>query len=249
MKRKQGIIAVLSVIYALCIVYGADIMYYDTIAYLSGKTWLRILRWSVIMYFLASLCHLFIAKILGIIAQKKIKSFNSKSFFFVIWGAILLGWLPIYGACYPGLGIYDGPSQLGGEITTHHPLVHTLFIHAMDFLAQRAGWRSWLVPYAVIQMGALSAVFAYLLTYLRSKGFGTVYLSVILAWFVLFPMNPMMAIATTKDTLFSAAFIMFVCELSKINTGGGIGERIVIASGLRVSAVCYAYGAIMVFMC
>ncbi len=223
MKRKQGIILFLAIIYAFCIVYGNDIMKYDTVAYMNGKTWGRIFIWTIIMYFSANLCRFPISGILGTIVNIEVK-IKTSHYFLLMWGIILLGWLPVYLACYPGLGIYDGPCQLV-EITTHHPLVHTLFIHGMNMLAQGLGWKSWLIPYTIIQMGVLSAVFAYLLTCLKNWGFNLIYLCVVLGWIVFFPMNPLMAAATTKDTLFAASFILVLCELVKVIRGGCIHWR------------------------
>lgn len=226
MKRRQGITAVLSVIYAVCIVYGNDIMNNDTVAYMSGGTWRRIVIWSVIMYFCTNLCRLLLQKSLKMKGTPaKTAAFQPLKFFLPMWGVILLGWLPVYAACYPGLAIYDGPAQLE-LITTHHPLVHTLFIQAMNYLAQKAGWESWVAPYAVIQMAVLSAAFAYLLTCLRAWGYGAAYTGIVLVWIAAFPVHPLMAVTTTKDTFFAACFILVICEVVRMIHGGGIlGKR------------------------
>lgn len=235
MKRKQGVIIVLSVIYAFCIVYGNDIMNNDTVAYMSRRTWGKIAIWSVIMYFCTNLCRFFIQRVLGIkVCLPKTNTFKPLKFFLLVWGVILLGWLPVYVACYPGLAIYDGPTQTE-LITTHHPLVHTLFIQGLNYFAQKAGWESWVAPYAVIQMAALSAAFAYLLTCLRKWGYNTVYICAVLAWIVFFPMHPLMAVATTKDTFFTVCFILLVCELVKMIRGGYFEEK---NNRLRFMIIC-----------
>ncbi len=236
MKRRQGILLFLSVIYAFCIVYGNDIMKYDTVEYLSGKTWGRILFWTVIMCIITNLCSFLISKICRLTADIKIKDFKASHHFGMMWVIILLGWLPVYLACYPGLGIYDGPCQLA-EITTHHPLAHTLFIHGMNMLAQRLGGISWLVPYTIIQMGLLAAAFAYLLTCLKDWGLNSIYIGVVLIWIIFFPMNPLMGTASTKDTIFAVLFLLVVCELIKIIHRGGIywGKRV---NCVRFAFVC-----------
>jgi len=217
-KRScRYIIAVLlAITYGVCLVWGNDIMNDDKIHYADKETWLRILGWSILMFFCINTFYYIIPKW---VKRRKQRIFNisDRRFFLTVWIFILIIWLPVYLACWPGLAIYDGPVQLV-NISTHHPFLHTLFIRACNSVAKSWGGREngWVVPYAVIQMGCLSAAFTYLLLCLKRWKFNRSYIYIILAWIVCFPMNPLMAVTTTKDTLFTASFLPFLCELGKI---------------------------------
>ena len=51
---------------------------------------------------------------------------------------LLLAWLPVYLAYYPGICAYDAPVQTGQIMEhyyfDHHPIVHTLFLQGMLWL-------------------------------------------------------------------------------------------------------------------
>lgn len=75
---------------------------------------------------------------------------------------------------------------------------------------------SWLVPYALIQMCVLACCFAYAILCLKRWAFSKVYIYIVLVWICLFPMNALMSVTSTKDTLFAAVFLLLICELGKM---------------------------------
>lgn len=164
-------------------------------------------------------------------------------FFWMIAGIIFVSYMPTYIACYPGLGIYDGPCQLG-LLTTHHPVIHTFFIR---FCEKFAGWlhlTSWLVPYSLIQMCIFICCLAYAVLCLKRFAFSKIYICLITAWICLFPMNALMSITSTKDTFFASLFLLLICELGKI-----LYNQEDYFNGERKRYHCIRYSIICFLMC
>ena len=58
---------------------------------------------------------------------------SDRALFFILWGILLLAWLPAYLALFPGTFGYDVPEQMQqffGEmpLTAHHPVLHTWLV-------------------------------------------------------------------------------------------------------------------------
>lgn len=161
-------------------------------------------------------------------------------------GIIFLGWLPCYLAYFPAIYSYDGEPQLIQYTThafdSHHPLLHTLFLgwcydmgqffhtklhFAMDGMA----------IYSLIQMLILAGAFACGIRFLASLHLNRLVLVSVTAWCILFPVNPLMAVTTTKDTLFTAFLLYTLIMLAEVLTAG----RLMGAPhtfGLFFSALC-----------
>ncbi len=216
--KKQIIIGMLSFIYAICIVLGHDIMLNDTIQYSNITVYVRILLWMFLWDGVINLILVLISycckKFDKILFNKKFIT-SDRKFFLIAYTAIIISWLPTYMACYPGLGIYDGPGQLT-SVTTHHPIIHTAFIHLCNWIVGVLSWTSWLIPYAMIQMIFMAGCFSYMLLCFKRWKLSLIYMTAVAIWIALFPMNSLMAITTTKDTFFTGIFILLFCELGKM---------------------------------
>ena len=136
---------------------------------------------------------------------------SSRQAFCLCLALLVVCWLPVALAFFPGITGYDIDNQFRqiqtGQYTTHHPLLHTLLIGGcMRLLGATAGY----ALYTGLQMAALAAAIAYAMSYLASircpKGLwmGLVVL------FTLAPQHAVMAVSGTKDVLFAAALLMFV---------------------------------------
>lgn len=140
---------------------------------------------------------------------------------------IFLCWLPCWIAYFPAIYSYDGEPQLiqytTGAFDNHHPVFHTLIMGWCYDLGQ---WITKLLPgesyldgmavYALIQ--SLFLIFAYTRVIRLAKllGAGKIFSTMLILWFALFPVHPLMAITTTKDTMYTAALVLFLCALSEI---------------------------------
>lgn len=135
----------------------------------------------------------------------------------VFWGClalILLAWLPVYLAYYPGICAYDAPVQTGQIMEhyyfDHHPLVHTLFLQGMLRLGESifGSTNAGMALYTAVQMILLAGSMAYGMLVLHQRS-GTVYWQiVVLLWAMFFPFHWYMSVSMTKDTVFSAFLLL-----------------------------------------
>lgn len=130
---------------------------------------------------------------------------------------LLLAWLPVFLAYYPGLFAYDVPWQLSQSIegyTTHHPLLHTLLLQAFYWLGGRMGsYANGMALYCMLQMLALSASLAYLMRFLYRRQIQRGVCIAVFAWMALMPLYSVLAISMTKDVLFAAVFLLLFIQL------------------------------------
>ena len=130
---------------------------------------------------------------------------------------IFVCWLPVFLAYYPSVFAYDAEGQLyqviAGDYSTHHPLLHTLFLEAFFRLGGRLGsYSTGMAVHSVVQMLLMAGAFAGALTYLYEKRTARWTRILLLLFYGLFPTNSVLAISTTKDVLFSALVLLYtVC--------------------------------------
>ncbi|MBQ9332902.1 MAG: hypothetical protein IJS12_01030 [Lachnospiraceae bacterium] len=128
---------------------------------------------------------------------------------------ILLAWIPVWLAYYPAVFAYDAEAQLGQVISqtysTHHPLLHTLILGAcMNLMWDVGGIEAGMVLYAVLQMLFLAAVLGWIIAEAYRLGTRRWLLCLYGAFCAFFPVNPVLAISTTKDVVFSGLVPVFV---------------------------------------
>lgn len=139
---------------------------------------------------------------------------------------IFLCWLPVFLAYYPSVFAYDAEGQLyqvmAGDYSTHHPLVHTLFLGAFFRLGIAAGSCSaGMAVHSAVQMALMACVFGWALCFLYQRRIGGWVRALLFLFFALFPANSVLAVSTTKDVLFAALVLLYtlcfyrvVCEES-----------------------------------
>lgn len=133
-------------------------------------------------------------------------------------GVIFLAWLPVFLAYYPSVFAYDAEGQLyqviAKDYSTHHPLVHTLFLGAFFKLGGLLGsYSAGMAVHSIVQMLLMAGAFALMLGYLYEKGIARWQRMLLLAFYALFPTNSILAISTTKDVLFSALVMLYTIML------------------------------------
>lgn len=139
-----------------------------------------------------------------------------------MWLLYFISFLPAFLGGYPGIFAADAPNQIGwtfsGWLTAHHPLLHTGILCGIFSLSRAAGWsdNTAAAVYTVLQMAALSGIFAWMSRFLKKEKaplgmqIGTV------VYLCLFPFHGMMAVYTTKDTIFSGLFVLCVIQLYRM---------------------------------
>lgn len=138
-----------------------------------------------------------------------------RRFFVLAFLFLLICWLPCFLALYPGVFAYDVKAQVvQGSLmpfNRHHPLVHTLWILALQKLPEvfrdpNAG----AAANSILQSVLCAFAIAQACTTLRKAGSPAwTYLGMLVALAVL-PASGVMAMSTTKDTLYGAA-LLWVC--------------------------------------
>lgn len=157
------------------------------------------------------------------------------AFFFLMWLAFFISFLPIFLCQWPGNFVFDAPYQMSEVVLNaykvHHPLLHTLLMGKMYLLGQKLGSASLGFSfYTLIQMLILSASFAgamvYIRAHIRTTSAKRYKLILILAFvfYAIVPIHAVFSISATKDVLFAAFYLIFslvlfrlVCEREKLS--------------------------------
>lgn len=147
--------------------------------------------------------------------QKKYPLWQAGLFYGMV---IFLCWLPVFLAYYPSVFAYDAEGQLyqviACDYSTHHPLLHTLFLGAFFKLGGVLGsYSAGMALHSIVQMILLAAAFAFVLSYLYDKGISRWQRMLLLAFYALFPTNSVLSLSTTKDVLFSALVLLYTMLL------------------------------------
>lgn len=141
--------------------------------------------------------------------------------FLLIWGILMLSYMPVFLSQWPGNFVFDGKYQLSevlsGDYSTHHPLLHTLLMGKAYRFGEKIGNVSaGYQLYTLLQMLILTSAFAYLLSYFYKKGVPRCIRIGVLLWYALFPMHSVFAISATKDVLCAAFFLYYAVFLFRL---------------------------------
>ncbi len=148
--------------------------------------------------------------------------FRRKYWFPAVWLLFFAGFLPAFLGGYPGIFAADAPNQVGwtfsGWLTAPHPLLHTGILCGIFGAARGAGLsdNTAAAVYTVLQMFLLSGIFAWILKFLREEKAPAWLQAGTVLWLFLMPFHGMMAVYTTKDTLFSGVFVLCVMQIFRM---------------------------------
>lgn len=146
------------------------------------------------------------------------KPWSNKKVFFITWAAIFVCWIPVFLAYYPAVMAYDFHRQsieaAKGFVwfNNYQPLAHTWLI----WVALQIGYavnslEFGMACYSIFQMLVLSLACAYscnIVYRLLRKKWPIV---VMVLFFGLFPLISVLSVGVTKDVLFAALFLIFMC--------------------------------------
>ena len=102
--------------------------------------------------------------------------------------------------------------------TTHHPLTHVLLLGGAVCFGNKFfdSYNVGIAIYTIFQMIVLSGIFAYTVSYLKAKLSRKKCIAVTL-FYGLFPVIPMYAVCSSKDTLFNGAFLLALVQMIKLS--------------------------------
>lgn len=130
-------------------------------------------------------------------------------FLYGCWGIQLLG-------VYPGFFNYDAPGQWEmyalGEVTAHHPVIHTLLISKCIHWSFNIFGKSQpgVMAYNLIQMAVTAVAFIQVFRYMYRKKVPKVIVVMSLFWCGVFPTIVLSVLSVTKDSLFAPLMLSFV---------------------------------------
>ena len=149
-------------------------------------------------------------------------SFPVRRFYWFCFAVLFLSWIPVLLASWPGIFSYDCGWQLAAVVdrawTAHHPILHT----AMLWLTRELGRaltgsnQTGALLYSLLQMVLMSALYAEICLYLRQKKAPKWLWIGALLFFGFHPVNSLMALCATKDSLFTAVFAVLVVQLLRM---------------------------------
>lgn len=145
----------------------------------------------------------------------------SYKIFFIVFGVILLSWLPYYLSYYPGILISDSWDQisqaLSGIYSNHHPVVHTWIIQGVLMAGMQifGNLSPAIALYCILQMIILALIYAYVISIFNEYHIKLWICIVITAFYALMPYNVMFSFNMWKDSLFSAFVLLFTVILWK----------------------------------
>lgn len=147
---------------------------------------------------------------------------GSRCWFAILWLLYFVSFLPAFLGGYPGIFAADAPNQVGwtfsGWLTAHHPLLHTGILCGIFSAARAMGLsdNTAAAVYTVLQMLALSGIFAWISRFLRAEK-APVWLQIGTVLFLcLMPFHGLMAVYTTKDTIFSGIFVLCLIQVYRM---------------------------------
>lgn len=150
--------------------------------------------------------------------QMKERTANLLTFLF-----LLLCWLPVLLAVYPGFFVYDAQDEYlqvaSRTFSTHHPLVHVLLLGGIICAVHKVtdSYNLGIACYTVFQMILVSGGFTFLLSYLRKKKVSKTLRFISMLYFGFFPVIVMFTLCSAKDALFSTALLLLLICLLEMN--------------------------------
>lgn len=228
-KRSAFCAVLFSVILTIALVFGKQLDQVENVNFKYGNMWMAILvlalyfapfvgyAFSILEGFcknrqLCQKCHPLDS---NLVEKKEMNLENP----FLIWVGLFLCWMPVFLAFYPGAFVYDAQDeyvQVATRIfTTHHPLVHVLLLGGSLVFANKFfdSYNIGIAMYTISQMIVLSGCFTYLMCFLKKYQLPKIFRLLTFLFLGFFPMIPMYAVCSAKDTLFTAATVMVVILL------------------------------------
>ncbi len=131
---------------------------------------------------------------------------------------LLLCWVPVWLAFYPGTFRYDADTQFYTYVddcmTTHHPLLHTLLLGAiLDYGVTLDSLTLGVALYCVAQLVVMAAILAYAVVWLRRRQVPLGLRIAVLLLFALLPLYPLWSISVTKDVLFGGLVLLTCLQM------------------------------------
>ena len=186
------------------------------------KIWINILMLTI--YFIPFVISIWnwLEQIWKMQENGKVSAKVTARAFWVYWGIIFLCWIPVFLAFYPGAFVYDAYDEyiqvVADTYTTHHPLAHVLLLGKLVCVGKEVfgSYNTGIALYTLFQMMLLSAVFSYTVCYIKERTKSKHITIGTLLFYGLFPVIPMYAVCSSKDAIFTAAFLVVTIKMLQL---------------------------------
>ena len=150
-------------------------------------------------------------------------SFKRDRLFLITTGILLLAWLPILLACYPGFLNYDaGSIYLGewsqfesGQLNNHHSVLHTLILGSIITFGMNltGDINNGVALYTIAQELFAALSFSYIIIWMEKRGSSRALRIAALLFFAISPLVVFFVFSSNSDTLFSLCFVLLLTML------------------------------------
>lgn len=153
--------------------------------------------------------------------------------YLAVMAVLLLCWLPVFLASYPGFFVYDAQDEVNEVLmrsfSNHHPLLHVLLLGGIVAAVHKVAgsYNLGIACYMILQMCIAAFCFAHMMDFLKRHRVRRGFRIAALVFLAFFPVVPMYVLCSTKDTLFSIALLMLVLHLYELldDTAAFLGSR------------------------
>lgn len=198
-------------LFSMALSIGSELFVYDGLLHGAGSLVRRLAVPVMATPFLGSLSAR--ALMLRIPPQKKTFPLS-----FYHYGAILfLCWLPVLLAFFPGMLNYDFPGQYAQHVnkaySSLHPLLYSVLSNSVIALGEKIQSPTLgVLLLSIIQMALFAGALGYSCSFVQKHGAPRCVLVLLTAFYALHPIFAAMSVSMAKDTLFSAAVLVFSLE-------------------------------------
>ncbi|MBR4582051.1 MAG: hypothetical protein IKO32_12535 [Lachnospiraceae bacterium] len=147
---------------------------------------------------------------------RKESSFFGKNAFLKAFIILLVCYLPFLIVSFPGNLCFDVIGQieqvLSGTYSTHHPLLHTLWVGGFTYLGGKlfSSYEAGLFLYVLSQTLLLITAFASVIAFFAKKKIPGVYLYALMILFVITPIYTNLSTTALKDVPFAAFVLLYL---------------------------------------
>ena len=210
------------ILFAVLWVLGDNLTSSDYTMIASWRTWAKIV---LIIPLFISVFHI-LEKMIFLAAEKyRNRTENSllkndKAGFIITFVLILISWIPVFLAAFPGIYAYDAVTQTAefyadAGLSGHHPIAHTALLWGLISLGRTlfGSYGAGMALYSIVQMLIMASIFAYVIHMLKKWNCPKIIRVCCLLFYMFVPVHSVLAISATKDVLFSGFFTLVVLFL------------------------------------
>lgn len=236
--KPTAVAALFGFLFSMAMVFGAQLDDHGSVPFTNMGMWLVILLFGAAMTLLVSGLWQAMEQAGNIVASKKCERMSADGIrheegaaaasgqavcHVLRVAAVIFGlYFMIFLAVYPGFFVYDAQEEylevVTRQFTTHHPLLHVLFMGGIVQLFYKLSdsVNVGIAAYTLLQMALLSALSGYFVWKLAKRGLGKRGQWILTLYLGLCPPLVMFALCSAKDGLFTGMLVLQVLLLQEL---------------------------------